>query len=104
MTSMATVVALGTSWRSSSSRFVPSSLVMKITPVKLPPGRLRLATRPSRTGSLPVANTTGMVVAAALAASAPAVFATITAACRRSGQPRAPAAGHIALPPSAARS
>ena len=64
------------------SRFVPSSLVMKITPVKLAPGRLRLATRPSRTGSLPVANTTGTFVAAALAANAPAVLATITAACR----------------------
>src|SRR5262245_12396658 len=53
-----------------------------ITPVKLAPGRFRLATRPSRTGSVPVANTTGTVVAAALAANAPAVFATITAACR----------------------
>ena len=103
MTSMATVVALGASWRSSSSRFVPSSLVVKITPVKLAPGRLRLATRPSRTGSVPVANTTGMVVAAALAACAPAVLATITAACRLIRSAREPTAGHYALPPSAAR-
>jgi hypothetical protein len=55
---------------------------MKITPVKLAPGRLRLATSPSRTGSVPVANTTGTVVATAFAANAPAVLATITAACR----------------------
>src|SRR5260370_42161456 len=55
---------------------------MKITPVKLVAGRLRLATRPSRTGSLPVAKTTGTVVAAALAESAPGVLAPITAAFR----------------------
>jgi hypothetical protein len=42
----------------------------------LAPGRLRLATSPSRTGSVPVANTTGTVVAAAFAANAPAVLAT----------------------------
>src|SRR5262245_66356366 len=77
--SIAIVVVLGAGWRSNSGRLVPRSLEMKVTPVKLAPGRLRLATRPSRTGSLPVANTTGTVVAAALAASAPAVLATITA-------------------------
>ena len=64
------VVALGTSWRNSSSRFAPSSPVKKLTPVTLPPGRLRLATRPSLTGSPPVAKTIGTVVVAALAASA----------------------------------
>ena len=37
----------------------------------LPPGRLRLATRPSSTGSSPIVNTIGMVVVAALAAMAP---------------------------------
>ena len=31
------------------------------TPVTLPPGRLRLATRPSCTGSAPIANTMGIV-------------------------------------------
>ena len=41
----------------------------------LPPGRLRLATRPSLTGSPPPANTIGTVVVAALAASAAGVFA-----------------------------
>ncbi len=79
---MAMVVVRGTSWRSNSSRLVPRSLEMKVTPVKLAPGRLKLATRPSRTGSLPVANTTDVVVPAALATSAPCVLATITAALR----------------------
>src|SRR5262249_21113526 len=37
--------------------------------VTLPPGRLRLATKPSLTGSPPLANTIGIVVVAALAAS-----------------------------------
>jgi hypothetical protein len=40
---------------------------------------LRLATRTSLTGSLPVAKTIGTVVVAALAASADSVFPTITA-------------------------
>ena len=48
---------------------------MKLTPVTLPPGRLRLATRPSLTGSPPVAKTIGIVVVAALAASAEGVSA-----------------------------
>src|SRR5262245_39206528 len=69
LTSTAIVVAVGTSWHSSSSRFVPNMPARKITPVTLPPGRLRLATRPSMIGSLPVTNTIGIVVVAALAAS-----------------------------------
>src|SRR5262249_48891724 len=40
----------------------------KIHPVMLPPGWLRLVTKPSRTGSEPVVKTIGMVVVAALAA------------------------------------
>ena len=36
---------------SSSSRFAASSVVKMLTPVALPPGRLRLATSPSSTGS-----------------------------------------------------
>jgi hypothetical protein len=39
----------------------------------LPPGRARLATRPSFTGSSGMPNTTGMVVFSAFAAIAPAV-------------------------------
>jgi hypothetical protein len=40
-----------------------------VTPVRLPPGRLRLATRPSETGSVAVSNTIGIVAVAAFAAS-----------------------------------
>ena len=56
----------------------------KLTPVTLPPGRLRLATRPSLTGSSPTPKTIGIVAVAALAASAAGVpVATITATWRR---------------------
>ena len=47
----AITVALGTHSRNNSSRLAPSAPVKKLTPVALPPGRLRLATRPSLTGS-----------------------------------------------------
>jgi FlaG/FlaF family flagellin (archaellin) len=42
--------------------------------VALPPGRLRLATRPIATGSPPMAKTIGMVAVAALAASVASVL------------------------------
>ncbi len=52
------------------------------TPVAFPPGWLRLATRPILTGSVPTLNTIGIVVVAALAATAevspPAVTITAT--------------------------
>ena len=60
--------ALGTNSWSSPSCFAAKSIVVKVTPVILPPGRLRLATKPVLTGSLPVTNTIGVVVVAALAA------------------------------------
>ena len=72
------MVAVGTSSCSSSSRFGASSAFNMLTPVRLPPGRFRLATRPSLTGSKPTTNTIGMVVVAALAATAAGPFATIT--------------------------
>jgi hypothetical protein len=50
-------------------RFAVNSMVKKLTPVALPPGRLRLATKPSLTGSSLTPNTIGIVVVAALAAS-----------------------------------
>ena len=59
--------------------------VRKLTPVRLPPGRARLATRPSLTGSSATTKTMGIVVVAALAANAaggPPVVA-ITATRRR---------------------
>ena len=51
----------------------------------LPPGRLRLATRPSLTGSSLTLKTMGVPPLAAIAARAAFVFgaATMTAACRR---------------------
>jgi hypothetical protein len=58
----ATVLALGASWRSSSSRFAPNTPEKKTTPVTFAPGRLRLVTSPSLTGSLPVAKTIGVVL------------------------------------------
>src|SRR6516162_7406282 len=79
----AIIVALGTIWCSSSSRFAANTLLRKLTPVTLPPGRLRLATRPSLTGSPPVTKTTGTVDVTALAANAERVLQTIRATCWR---------------------
>jgi hypothetical protein len=62
------------------SRFVTTSAPKKLIPVRLPPGRARLETRPSLTGSSPTVNTIGVVAVADLAASAETVgLATITA-------------------------
>jgi hypothetical protein len=80
-TSTATMVAAGTSSCTSSSRFSPSAAVKKLMPVALPPGRLRLATRPNWTGSLAVVKTIGIVDVAAFAANdALMKLATITPA------------------------
>ena len=70
--------ALGATRRSISSRLAISRLVKKLTPVMVPPGRFRLATSPSSTGSLPSANTIGMAVPVALAALATLVPPTVT--------------------------
>src|SRR6516162_3261297 len=61
---------LGTNSCSSASALAPSSELTALKPVTLPPGRLRLATSPSCTGSLEVPKTIGMLVVAALAARA----------------------------------
>jgi hypothetical protein len=78
-------VAAGSSSCSSSSRFGASSTFRMLTPVILPPGRLRLATSPTSTGSAPIVKTIGIAVVAAFAASADGIppVVTITAACRR---------------------
>ena len=68
-TSIATLVAFGTSCRIKSKRFGPISMPIMVVPVTLPPGRLRLATSPASTGSPPAVNTIGMELVAALAAS-----------------------------------
>jgi hypothetical protein len=58
------------------------------TPVRLPPGRARLATSPASTGSTPLVKTTGIVAVAAFAASAetipPVVAITLTGRRTRS--------------------
>jgi hypothetical protein len=72
-------VAAGISSCSNSICFAPVSTVKLLTPVILPPGRLRLAANPIWTGSPPVEKTIGMVEVAAFAASrAGVVVATIT--------------------------
>ena len=48
----------------------PPPRLVCVTPVTLPPGRLRLATSPSWTGSAPIPKTIGIVVVAIFAASA----------------------------------
>src|SRR5262249_16693278 len=53
--------AFGTSSWSNSSRLGASVLYRKVVPVILPPGRLRLETRPSLTASPPIEKTIGMV-------------------------------------------
>src|SRR5262249_17248777 len=58
LTSRAMLVAVGTSSCASSRRFGATSTFNWVAPVTLPPGRLRLATRPSRTGSPSVVKTT----------------------------------------------
>ena len=84
-------LAVGTSSCSSSSRFGAISSFNWVTPVMLPPGRLRLATRPSLIGSPPVSKMIGMVVVAAFAASAAGVeVAAITATCRRTSSAAIP--------------
>src|SRR6516162_8860949 len=88
LTRNAIVLVEGNSSRKSSKRFGPSILSKKNTPVRLPPGRLTLSTRPVLTGSAPVENTIGMVLVATFAADAAgASKATITATPRLTSSP-----------------
>jgi hypothetical protein len=48
-------------------------MLIVVTPVTLPPGRLKLATRPALTGSEPMPKTTGIDVVAPFAADAASV-------------------------------
>src|SRR6516164_8084570 len=68
LTRIAIGEAVGTISCNNPSRFDPSRLLKTLTPVTLPPGRLRLSTRPALTGSSPVVKTIGIVDVAALAA------------------------------------
>jgi len=74
------VLTAGMSSSSSSSRFEAVSTTSMVTPVTLPPGRFRLATRPSWTGLAAVVNTIGMVAVAAFAASPAGVVSAAIAA------------------------
>ena len=69
-TSRAITLARGTSSDSSYRRLGISSIVDDADPVRLPPGRARLATSPSLTGSPPCLKTIGIVEVALFAASA----------------------------------
>ena len=57
--------------RTSSSRFAPRLAPIKVTPVTLFPGRLRLVTRPALTGSNATTNTIGTDVVAILPRAPP---------------------------------
>src|SRR5262245_43432422 len=89
LTVTATRATPGISSRRSSSRLATSSVETKLMPVRLPPGRARLATRPSLTGSSATAKTMGIVVVAALAAKAETgpSAEVITVTCRRTNSP-----------------
>src|SRR5262249_52832809 len=78
-------VAFGSSSCNRPNRFAVISTFINVIPVRLPPGRFRLVTRPAWTGSLPVPKTIGIVLVAALASITAAVLcgATITATRRR---------------------
>ena len=79
-----TRASLGTASLSISSLLVFSSVAKLESPVTLPPGRARLATKPAPTGSPAFAITMGMVVVALLAANAGAVpVTTIRSTLRR---------------------
>src|SRR5262249_9068837 len=77
--SSAMMVAIGTRSCSSASRFGPTSTPKLDTPVRLPPGRLRLATSPAWTASAATLKTIGIVEVAALASRTAGPFAKITA-------------------------
>src|SRR5262249_25560624 len=69
--------------RSSSRRFGPSSVVKIFTPVALPPGRFRLATRPISPASARLVKPIGRPAVAALAATADGRSVATSTATRR---------------------
>src|SRR5262249_54074904 len=100
--SSAMVFAAGTSSCRSPSCFACSGPGTILTPVRLPPGRLRLVTRPAWIGSMPLLKTMGIVVVTAFAASADGPSpAKTTATFRRTKS--AASAGSRSYWPSAQR-
>jgi hypothetical protein len=68
-------------------------LVNKVKPVALPPGRLKLMTRPALTGSPPMPNTIGIVEVACFAAIADGSPPTATSTATRSSTSSAASVG-----------
>ena len=91
-----TRTSLGTASLSISSLLLFSSVAKVESPVTLPPGRARLATRPAPTGSPAIAITMGIVVVARLAANAGGVVRHDQINLRRTSPPQAQA-GPFAL-------
>jgi len=85
LSSAATLDAAGTSSRKRLSRLAFNAAVYTLTPVTLPPGRLKLATKPIWTTSPLPMKTMGIIPVPALAASTAGVppLATMTATRRR---------------------
>src|SRR5215469_16874914 len=95
-TSTATRVAAGTNSRRSCNRFVTCSTEKILIPVKFPPGRARLSTRPSLAGSSAATKRIGIVAVAALAANAAGTVAVAIAATRRRARSLA-SAGNLSI-------
>ena len=95
----------GTARVINSNRFGATSALFWVTPVTLPPGRLKLATRPSSTGSAPVQRRSESSRSPPLPpAPLGVVVAAITVTWRCTDQPPVPAVGHFGPPPSGTRS
>src|SRR5262249_561548 len=92
----------GTASRRISTRLAPRSVAWLDRPVRLPPGRARLATRPVATGSPGSAKTIGIIVVACFAAKIDWVpYVTITSPLGRTNSAGISAAR--SLRPSAQR-
>ena len=68
----------GNDFRSSWSRLPARSVTWVERPVTVPPGRARLVTRPSPTGSRPIANTIGMTGVACFTTGTAVLVVTMT--------------------------
>src|SRR5688572_33367915 len=89
-------MSLGSASFNISSLLLFSSGPKLASPVILPPGRPKLATRPAPMGSETVVITMGMVVVALLAANADgAPETTIRSTLRQPGPPQAQAGAHL---------
>ena len=95
-TSTATRAAAGTNSRRSCNRFITSSTEKMLIPVKFPPGRARLVTRPSLAGSSAATKRIGIVAVVALAANAAGTVAVAITATRRRARSSA-SAGNLSI-------